>query len=60
MNRFPVKFFPRNRKPVVTNVEPSAIQNPKWVSIFAISLTFAFGGVLVEAQSARTLEQIRE
>jgi putative ABC transport system substrate-binding protein len=45
MNRFLSKFFFDNRK--------SAIQNPKWVSIFAIALTFAFGGVLAEAHSAR-------
>ena len=28
----------------------SKIQNPKWMGIFAIALTFAFGGALVEAQ----------
>ena len=28
----------------------SAIQNPKWVKIVAIVLTFAFGGVVAEAQ----------
>jgi hypothetical protein len=52
MNRFLSKFFFDNRK--------SAIQNPKWVSIFAVSLTFAFGVMLVQAQSARRLEEMRE
>src|SRR5690242_1094650 len=28
----------------------SKIQNPKWLGIFAIALTFAFGGALVDAQ----------
>jgi putative ABC transport system substrate-binding protein len=41
MNAFPSKSLPDNRK--------SAIQNPKWVGIFAIALTFAFGGAVVEA-----------
>src|SRR5207244_4447612 len=28
----------------------SKIENPKWVGIFTIALTFAFGGAVVEAQ----------
>jgi putative ABC transport system substrate-binding protein len=28
----------------------SAIQNPKWVGIFAIALTFVFGGAVAQAQ----------
>jgi hypothetical protein len=35
---------------VVSNVEPSAIQNPKWVGIFAIALTFALCGGVAQAQ----------
>ena len=35
-------FWSDNRK--------SKIQNRKWVGIFAIALTFAFGGVVVSAQ----------
>jgi putative ABC transport system substrate-binding protein len=42
MNAFPSKSFSDNRK--------SAIQNPKWVGIFAIALTFVFGGVEASAQ----------
>src|SRR5215471_9339253 len=42
MNGFLSKSFSDNLK--------SAIQNPKWMGIFAIALTFAFGGALVEAQ----------
>jgi putative ABC transport system substrate-binding protein len=45
MNAFPSKSLSDNRK--------SAIQNPKWVGIFAIALTFAFGGAVVEAQQTK-------
>jgi ABC-type uncharacterized transport system substrate-binding protein len=54
MNAFLSKSLSDNRKPVVSHVEPSAIQNPKWVGIFAIALTFAFGGALVEAQQPKS------
>ena len=40
MNAFPSKSLSDNRK--------SAIQNPKWVGIFAIALTFAFGGAAAQ------------
>jgi putative ABC transport system substrate-binding protein len=50
MNRFLSKFFSDNPKPVVSNVEPSAIQNPTWAGIFAFVLTFAFGGAGAQAQ----------
>jgi putative ABC transport system substrate-binding protein len=39
-----LRFRSDNRK--------SAIQNPKWVGIFAIALTFAFGGAVAQAQQA--------
>ena len=35
-----------------------AIQNPKWVGIFAIVLTFAMCGVVVEAQQPKKFEFI--
>jgi ABC-type uncharacterized transport system substrate-binding protein len=50
MNAFPWKSLSDNRK--------SAIQNPKWVGIFAIALTFAFGGALVEAQQPKKVPRI--
>jgi putative tryptophan/tyrosine transport system substrate-binding protein len=43
---------------VVSNVEPSAIQNPKWVGIFAIVLTFVFGGVVALAQQPKKVPRI--
>ena len=42
MNAFPSKSLSDNLK--------SAIQNPKWVGIFAIALTFTFGGAVAQAQ----------
>ena len=37
MNAFPSKSLSDNRKPVVSNVEPSAIQNPKWLGLSVIA-----------------------
>ena len=45
MKSFSSKSLSDNRK--------SAIQNPKWVGIFVIALTFAFGGAVVEAQQTK-------
>jgi ABC-type uncharacterized transport system substrate-binding protein len=39
-----------NRKPVVSRVEPSAIQNPKWVGLSVIAFTLIVGGVVAHAQ----------
>ena len=50
MNAFPSKSLSDNRK--------SAIQNPKWVGIFAIALTFAFGGAVGLAQQAGKIPRI--
>ena len=36
----------------------SKIENPKWVSIFAIALTFAFGGVVAQAQQPKKVARI--
>jgi putative ABC transport system substrate-binding protein len=36
----------------------SAIQNPKWVGIFAFALTFAFGGVEASAQQSKRIPRI--
>ena len=50
MNAFPSKSLSDNRK--------SAIQDPKWMGIFAIALTFAFGGALAEAQQPTKVPRI--
>ena len=50
MNAFPSKSLSDNRK--------SAIQNPKWVGIFAIALTFAFGGAVGLAQQTGKIFRI--
>jgi hypothetical protein len=51
-----------NPKPVVSNVEPSAIQKrprgPKWVGIFAIALASGFGGAVAEAQQTGKIFRI--
>src|SRR5262245_13393677 len=49
MNAFP-SLFSCNRK--------SKIQNPKWVAIFVIALTFAFGGVVAQAQQPKIVPRI--
>src|SRR4029450_8726761 len=33
----------------------SKIENPKWAGIFAIALTFAFGGAVAQAQPAKVV-----
>jgi hypothetical protein len=50
MNAFPSKSLSDNRK--------SAIQNPKWVGIFAIALTFVFGGVEAQVQQLKKVPRI--
>jgi putative tryptophan/tyrosine transport system substrate-binding protein len=50
MNRFLSKFFSDNPKPVVSNVEPSAIQNPKWVGLFTIIVALTVCGARADAQ----------
>jgi hypothetical protein len=50
MNAFPSKSLSDNRK--------SAIQNPKWVGIVAIALSFAFGGVEAQAQQPTKVPRI--
>src|SRR5213593_317387 len=34
------------------------IENPKWVGLFAIALTFAFGGAVVTAQQPKKVTRI--
>ena len=50
MNAFPSTSLSDNRK--------SAIQNPKWVGIFAIAFTFTIGGAVVQAQQPKKVSRI--
>jgi putative tryptophan/tyrosine transport system substrate-binding protein len=50
MNAFPSKSFSDNRK--------STIQNPKWLGLFAMVLTFVFGGVVAQAQQPAGIPRI--
>jgi putative ABC transport system substrate-binding protein len=66
MNRFRVKFFSDNPKPVpsinsaqaLSLAEGSAIQNPKWGAMFAFALTFAVGGAVAQAQQPARVARI--
>ena len=50
MKAFPSKSLSDNRK--------SAIQNPKWVGLFAIALIFAMCGAVAEAQQPKKVPRI--
>jgi putative ABC transport system substrate-binding protein len=50
MKAFPSKSFSDNRK--------SIIQNPKWLGLFAMVLTFVFGGVVAQAQQPARIHRI--
>src|SRR5512138_1857884 len=66
MNAFPSKSPSDNRKPVVSRVEPSAIQNVygaiskyrKWAGLFAIVVTLTVCRVRVEAQQPTKISRI--
>ena len=59
MNAFPSKSLSDNRKPVVSNVEPSAIQNRKWAGLFAIVVVaFTVCGARAEAQQPTKVPRI--
>jgi len=47
-----------NRKSKTCTERRRSIENPKWVGIFAIALTFAFGGAVVEAQQPGKVPRI--
>src|SRR3989337_2715311 len=52
------KFFsPSFRSSLSSNLK-SKIQNPKWVGIFAIVLTFAFGRAVAQAQQPTKIPRI--
>jgi putative ABC transport system substrate-binding protein len=50
MNAFPSKSFSDNRK--------SAIRNPKWLGLFAMVVTFVFGGAVAQAQQPAKIPRI--
>jgi len=50
--------FSDNRKPVVSTVEPSAIQNRKLVGIFAIVLALTMCGAVAQAQQPTNVPRI--
>jgi putative tryptophan/tyrosine transport system substrate-binding protein len=58
MNRFLSKFFSDNPKPLVSNVEPSAIQNPKWAGLFAVIIALTVCGARAEAQQPAKIFRI--
>ena len=59
MNAFPSKSLSDNRKPVVSNVEPSEIQNRKWAGLFAIVVVaFTVCGARAEAQQPTKVPRI--
>ena len=51
-------FSSDNRKPVVSNVEPSAIQDRKLVGIVALAITLAMCGAVAQAQQPTKIPRI--
>jgi len=43
---------------ILSDNPKSAIQNPKWVGIVAIAVTFAFGGAVATAQQSTKIPLI--
>jgi putative ABC transport system substrate-binding protein len=53
-----LRFRSDNRRPVVSNVEPSAIQNPKWWGLSLIVFAFVVAGAVAQAQQAEKIPHI--
>jgi hypothetical protein len=51
-------FRSNNRKPVVSHVEPSAIQNPKWLGLSVIAFMLMVGGAVAHAQQPKKIYRI--
>jgi putative tryptophan/tyrosine transport system substrate-binding protein len=51
-------FRSDNRKSTMFRLSSPRVQNPKWVAIFAIAFTFAFGGAVAEAQQQGKVPRI--
>jgi putative ABC transport system substrate-binding protein len=58
MERCRWKSFFENPKPVVSNVEPSAIQNQKWLGLTVIVFVLLMAGTVVQAQQTVKLPRI--
>src|SRR5437867_459179 len=46
------------RKPVVSSVEPSAIQNPKWLGLSVVAFLLAVSGAAAQAQQPAKVPRI--
>jgi putative ABC transport system substrate-binding protein len=53
-----LRFRSDNRRPVVSNVEPSAIQNPKWWGLSLIVFAFVVAGAVAQAQQGEKIPHI--
>jgi putative ABC transport system substrate-binding protein len=51
-------FRSDNRKSAMFRLSSPRVQNPKWVEILAIALTFVFGGAVVGAQQPTQIQRI--
>jgi putative ABC transport system substrate-binding protein len=58
MKLFPSRSCFNNPKPVVSNVEPSKIANPKLVGLVALVITLTLYGVVVLAQQPKKVPRI--
>ena len=51
-------FRSDNRKPVVSSVEPSKIQNRKWLGLSVIAFVLVVTGVVAQAQQQKKVPRI--
>jgi len=51
-------FSSDNRKPVLSTVEGSAIQNPKWLGLSIIAFVFVVAGTVAQAQQTTKIPRI--
>ena len=51
-------FRSDNRKPVVSSVEPSAIQNPKWLGLSVVAFLLAVSGAVAQAEQPANVPRI--
>src|SRR5262245_6292409 len=58
MKAFPSKSLSDNRKPVVSTVEPSALQNLKWLGLSIIAFVLVVTGAVASAQQTGKIFRI--
>jgi putative tryptophan/tyrosine transport system substrate-binding protein len=58
MNVFSSKSLSDNRKPVLSHVEGSAIQNPKWLGLSVIAFVLVVAWAVAEAQQPKKVPRI--